>query len=148
MHEMKMRFTSFNVFGAMKQVPIDVSALFKYVSPMKLRLNRFVIINILCIVAFIFGIFGLIDWALGSVILIAGVGLSTFLGSFFYSNKFIDRMICRWVFALGVLSSGYFVFKFGEYLNQNIYDGLVTLSVVVYVLLATALLHYLGRRSS
>lgn len=93
-------------------------------------------------------LFGLFDWALASVLLIAGVGLSTFFGSFFYSKKFIDGRVCRFVFSVGILSTSYVFYKVGEYLNQSVYDGLITLSVIAYALLATALLHYLGRKSS
>lgn len=109
--------------------------------------NKFVTINLLCISVFISSLFGALDWALASVIMIAGVSFSTLFGTYLYSKHFIKGIIRRLIFSFGVLAMGYVFYKVGEYLNQNVYDGLITLSVIGYILFATALLHYLGKKS-
>ena len=118
-----------------------------YIYYMKLTPNRFVIANITCTLIFILSLFGVFDWALASVIMIVGVGLSTFFGSFLYSKQFINGIVCRSIFSLGIISTGYVFFQLGTYLNQNVYDGLITLTLFFYILLATLLLHFLGKKT-
>lgn len=109
--------------------------------------NRYLfpLINLLCVLIFIAGLFGFVDWVQGSVILVIGVPLSSFLGTFIYSKKLFKPWPIRLIFALGVLASGYAVFKAGEYLNKTVVDGMVTITVVIYALLVTILLFCLGR---
>lgn len=112
---------------------------------MKLGLNKFVIINLFCLLLFFISLIGVIDWAVASIVLMAGVGLSSALGLFLLSKKIVKGWIWQLVFTVGVLSFGFVVFSLAEYLNQIIYDGLITFAVIGYILSVTALLHYLSR---
>jgi hypothetical protein len=109
--------------------------------------NRYLfpLINLLCVLIFIASLFGVLDWGLGSVILIAGTATSTFIGTFLYSKKLFSFWILRLTLAISVVASGYGFFKCGEYLNRTVFDGMVTLIVILYVLLATIFLFVLGR---
>lgn len=62
-------------------------------------MNPFVLVNLVSILAFLLSLAGLFDWALGAVLMILGVGLSTIAGVFWLSRRVYPALAPRLAFA-------------------------------------------------
>ena len=110
-------------------------------------MNRYIALNLLTVLIFALSFVGAGNWAIASVLMIAVNVVTTAVGTFFYSKIWIQNPIHRMLFALGVLALGCGVFVVGAYLNERLYDGLVTIGALVVIAAFNLLLYFLGKKN-
>ncbi|MBX3018831.1 MAG: hypothetical protein KF767_13155 [Bdellovibrionaceae bacterium] len=110
-------------------------------------MNPFVLVNLVSILAFLLSLAGLFDWALGSVLMIGGVGLSTMAGVFWLSRRISPAVAPRLAFVAMVPISAWPALRIGEWLNERVFDGMVTLVALAYFAGLTLVLFALGLSS-
>lgn len=111
-------------------------------------MNPFVLVNLAAIAAFILGLFGYMNWAIGSVLMVLGAGLSTMMGVFVLSGRHCRSLVGRLVAAALVPLSAWLAYLVGEWLNEYVFDGMVTLVAILYFVGLTLMLLFLGAKSS
>lgn len=107
-----------------------------------LLLNAFFIFN------FIISIFGFGDWAYSSALMVMGVSISTFIGMYRHLDKIIPSKKLRLSLSIGIILLEFPLYKIAEYLNQNIYDGLITVIILTYMILISLSLQILSKRQN
>lgn len=108
-------------------------------------MSAFMLLNLTLVLNFILSFFGVGNWAYASIILSVGVLISTLLGLYRHSDSIIKSKSLRILFSFSMVALAFPAYKLGELLNQNVYDGLITVVVLFYVISISILLNFLSK---
>ena len=110
------------------------------------NLSGYTFIILFFLINFIFSLFGIGDWAYAVLVLCVSFVISTFFGFYRHSDKLVPSKLLRISISFVISLFAYPILLLAFYLNDNIYDGLLTIVMIFYIVLMSLALQILSKR--